>query len=231
MSKENNRLTRFLSGKGFYAVLALCLAGAGAAAYLAMETATGLPAPVPPPPQPVVENPEPPIPILPPRLEEFKPSPLPEPNSPAEAAETKQPKVPQPAKPTMQLPLAGKVLTPYSKGELVKSETLGDWRTHDGVDLIAEEGTTVKAMGAGTVTRADADPLWGYVVEIDHQNGLTTYYYGLQKGLKVKAGEEIEAGSVLGKVGYLPAESSMPSHLHLACKRNGSWIDPMTLAK
>ena len=36
---SENSFTRFLSGKGFYFVLALCLAGAGAAAYLAVETA------------------------------------------------------------------------------------------------------------------------------------------------------------------------------------------------
>ena len=38
---SENSFTRFLSGKGFYFVLALCLAGAGAAAYLAVETAPG----------------------------------------------------------------------------------------------------------------------------------------------------------------------------------------------
>ena len=37
--RYDNKFTKFLNGKGFYAVLALCIAGAGTAAYIAMETA------------------------------------------------------------------------------------------------------------------------------------------------------------------------------------------------
>ena len=35
------------------------------------------------------------------------------------------------------MPLSGEIMNPYSNGELVKSKTLGEWRTHDGVDIKA----------------------------------------------------------------------------------------------
>ena len=40
---------------------------------------------------------------------------------------------------------------PYSQGELVKSKTLGEWRTHDGIDLAAADGTPVVSIADGLV--------------------------------------------------------------------------------
>lgn len=37
-------------------------------------------------------------------------------------------------------PLRGEVLTAFSMEELVYNQTLGDWRTHDGVDIAADSG-------------------------------------------------------------------------------------------
>ena len=38
------------------------------------------------------------------------------------------------------MPLKGKIINPFSNGELVKSETLGYWETHDGVDIKGKVG-------------------------------------------------------------------------------------------
>ena len=51
----------------------------------------------------------------------------------------------------------GKVLAPYSGDELVYNATLGDWRTHNGVDVAAAAGEAVPAVRAGRVTLVDAD--------------------------------------------------------------------------
>lgn len=126
-------------------------------------------------------------------------------------------------------PVDGEVFTQYSNGELVKSETLGDWRTHNGIDIAAAEGTPVKAAAKGSVTGVRSDALWGYVVEITHPDGTLSSYCGLAKQPQVKKGDDVALGQVIGAVGYLPAESLMPSHLHFECRRDGKYVDPMSL--
>ena len=60
------------------------------------------------------------------------------------------------------------VIKPFSNGELVFSETLEVWKTHDGIDLKAETGTEVRSMTEGKVLEVKDDPLWGITVVIDH---------------------------------------------------------------
>ena len=66
-----------------------------------------------------------------------------------EAEETATESQPDPA-PSFALPVEGEILTEYSDGELVKNETLGEWRTHDGIDIAAAANTPVKAAADGT---------------------------------------------------------------------------------
>ncbi len=126
------------------------------------------------------------------------------------------------------MPVNGEVLAPFSGGELVKSETTGVWKTHDGVDLKAERGTPVRSMNKGEVTQVREDPLWGYTVIIDHGSGIMGYYYNLSSAVAVKEGDMVQSGQTIGAVGdTAEIEAAMPSHLHFALKRNGSWIDPI----
>ena len=74
------------------------------------------------------------------------------------------------------MPVNGEVIKPFSNGELVKSETLGVWKTHDGVDIKGDTGTQVKAMNHGTVTKVWEDALWGNCVTIDHGDGIESHY-------------------------------------------------------
>lgn len=124
------------------------------------------------------------------------------------------------------MPIDGEVIWEYSNGELVKSETLGVWKTHDGMDIAASEGTDVKAACAGKVKEIKDDALWGICVTIDHGDGFETYYYGLDKALKVKEGSEVESGEKIGVTGSIECESKLAPHLHFAVKENGKWISP-----
>ena len=45
-----------------------------------------------------------------------------------------------PSKSPRVMPVEGEIINPYSDGELVKSQTLNLWQTHDGIDIAAEEG-------------------------------------------------------------------------------------------
>lgn len=127
-------------------------------------------------------------------------------------------------------PISGSVSNPFSENKLVKSVTLNEWRTHDGIDIEAPEGTTVKATCDGTVSKVYTDALWGNVVEIEHQNGYVSIYSGLSENPTVKKGQAVSIGQAIGTVSKSAIiEASEPSHLHFAMKQNGKWINPAPL--
>lgn len=128
-------------------------------------------------------------------------------------------------------PLDGKVIGTFSGGELVKSPTLGDWRTHDGIDIAGAASANVKAAAAGTVSKVQNDPLWGTVIEVTHADKLVTVYSGLAANTPIRKGDTVKAGATLGVLGTIPAESSMESHLHFAVRKNGKYIDPLSILK
>ncbi len=126
------------------------------------------------------------------------------------------------------MPVNGDIINPFSNGELVKDETLGVWKTHDGVDIKADVGTQVKAMNKGRVLEVKNDPLWGNCIVIDHGSGLVGYYYSLSKAMNVTEGDQVNAGDVIGAVGdTAECEAGELSHLHFGLKKNGQWIDPL----
>lgn len=128
------------------------------------------------------------------------------------------------------LPVDGEVSNPFSNGELVKSETLGVWKTHDGCDILCPLGTDVKSMSHGVVSEITDDPLWGICVSVEQDNGLWVQYCGLAKELSVKAGQEIKQGEIIGKTGdTCQIEIVQQPHLHLAVKQGGKWVDPILM--
>lgn len=127
------------------------------------------------------------------------------------------------------MPVDGEIINPFSNGELVKSETLGYWQTHDGVDIKAKAGTKVAAMTNGTVTKVIEDPLFGTEVIINHGNNIEGHYYNLKKTVDVSEGDTVNSGEKIGEVGKTAdAESKLPAHLHFGIKQNGKWIDPIS---
>ena len=119
------------------------------------------------------------------------------------------------------------ILNPFSDGELVKSETTGTWQTHNGVDLSCAAGSDVFAIDTGTVSEVCSDALWGYTVTIDHDNGITSRYCGLDSTLEVREGDTVQTGQKLGVTGANPdLESAAEPHLHLEVKKGGAYVDP-----
>lgn len=126
------------------------------------------------------------------------------------------------------LPVEGDVLSAFSNGELVKSKTLGDWRTHNGVDLVSKQGTAVKSASAGKVSKIYEDAMWGQVVEITHDDGIVAIYKGLNKNLNVEQDQTVKAGQVIGSIGETAsAEASEESHLHFEMMKDGKYLDPL----
>ena len=128
------------------------------------------------------------------------------------------------------LPVNGEISHAFSNGELVKSETLGVWKTHDGIDILCDLGTEVRSMSDGMVKEIKDDPLWGIYVIVEQTNGLEVQYCGLAKELNVKAGQEVKQGEILGKTSDTnQCEILQQPHLHLGVKQGGKWIDPLSV--
>mgnify|MGYP003220948518 CR=1 FL=1 len=131
------------------------------------------------------------------------------------------------AAPASTQPVSGRVLNSYSGDELVYSKTLGDWRTHNGIDIQAAEGDSVRTAASGTVLSVKDDELMGTTVVIQHGGGYTTQYSCLQKDPPVQEGDQVAAGDIIGLVGSTAsAEGSMGPHLHFSVSKDGKLIDP-----
>lgn len=98
---------------------------------------------------------------------------------------------------------------------------------HDGVDFAAPAGTSVRAAAGGRVSRVvSSDSGYGNMVEVDHGNGLTTFYAHLQD-FNVSEGDTVAPGQTFGRVGS--TGNSTGPHLHMGAKRDGRSINPAEL--
>lgn len=125
-----------------------------------------------------------------------------------------------------ELPLSDDILKDYSNGAPVRSKTMNDYRTHNGVDFTGEQGDEIRAVCAGKVTEIKADSSWGNVVVIEHENGLTARYCGFSD-VEVNEGDAVSKGEKIGTLGVIPIESADTPHLHLEMLRDGKYTDPV----
>ena len=113
----------------------------------------------------------------------------------------------------------------YSGDELVYNKTLGDWRTHNGIDCAAKAGEAVPAPVAGIVVLAGSDGSWGPTVAIKDDVGRIWRLCGVASP-KVKEGDTVAAGQTLGKVGSVGCECAEEDHIHLEVKQGDAYLDP-----
>ena len=122
------------------------------------------------------------------------------------------------------LPLTNEVIKEFSDGKLVYSNTMKDWRVHNGVDFKGDDGQEVKALADGTITAIEEDVMWGRTITIDHGLGITSKYCGVNaEGIVVD--DKVEVGSVIGFLSAIPCESEDGPHLHLEITKDGNFID------
>ena len=126
-------------------------------------------------------------------------------------------------------PLNGETVAVFSIDQLTYDATLGDWRTHDGIDIQAAAGTEVVAAAAGTVVSVDKGGVLGTTVVIEHPDGCVTTYASLQEELSVLAGDTVSAGQAIGTVGNTSlTEAGLGAHLHFSVSKDGASVDPET---
>lgn len=99
-------------------------------------------------------------------------------------------------------------------------------RMHEGVDFAAPSGRPIQCAAAGKVLRAGVSPSYGNFVEVDHGDGVTTFYAHMSRRARsAVAGTLVSAGDVLGYVGST-GHSTGP-HLHFELRKNERQFDPM----
>ena len=241
----------FMAGRGFYVVLLLCVAVIGVSAWALLggdateEDMLSLPvvgevedlAQQPPgvPTMGEATRPRPPVTPRPGNQETFfgRGDPEEVPETPEEVPVPEE-TPPPPEQPAVQEPLqfvwpvGGRVEVYHSMDQLIFDRTMGDWRTHAGMDIAAELGEPVLAVAAGTVERIYHHDLLGTTVVISHGNGLQSLYANLAEVPVVEEGQWVGMGTPIGAVGTTAlAKSGVVHHLHLEMIEDGVQVDPL----
>jgi len=94
---------------------------------------------------------------------------------------------------------------------------------HEGIDVMAEHGTSFRAAAGGVVVFSDVHPQYGNMIEIDHGNGLITRYAHASKRL-VKVGDLVLRGVKIGEVGKTGRATG--THLHFEVRQRGAPVNP-----
>lgn len=97
------------------------------------------------------------------------------------------------------------------------------FRMHNGLDIAGPVGTSIKAVKEGRVVYSGWMGGYGYCIDIDHGNGITTRY-GHNSSLNVQVGQYVARGQVIAAMGST-GHSTGP-HLHFEVHVNGSPVDP-----
>ena len=102
----------------------------------------------------------------------------------------------------------------------------GVYKPNTGVDYsFNDEKFEAKAAFKGTVSSIKNDTLLGYCVYVNNGEGLTAVYASLSE-VKVKEGQEVMQGDVIGLAGTNAIGSDLGNHLHFAILKNDVLINP-----
>lgn len=115
---------------------------------------------------------------------------------------------------SFMVPTSGRLSSPYG---------MRGGSMHRGIDLANSTGTNVYAADGGRVTFSGYKGSYGYMIEINHENGYVTRYAHNSK-LLVKSGERVYRGQHISEMGNT-GRSTGP-HLHFEILVNGSHQNP-----
>lgn len=98
-------------------------------------------------------------------------------------------------------------------------------KMHKGIDFTAPKGTKIQATGNGVVKKVEKRRTgYGTSILIDHGYGFTTLYGHLSES-KVKKGQQVSKGEVIGLVGS--TGTSTAPHCHYEVRINNNPVDPI----
>lgn len=128
------------------------------------------------------------------------------------------------------MPLSGDIGMNYATEKLIYSNTLDEWITHNGIDILGEEAEPVKAIESGVVESVKMDPRYGNTIIIKHNDEYKSVYSNLSTTDLVYVGKEIEKGDIISGVGIgFGFESKEKPHVHLTILKNSESVNPEDL--
>jgi murein DD-endopeptidase MepM/ murein hydrolase activator NlpD len=125
----------------------------------------------------------------------------------------------------LALPVDARVSSPYGVLSIYQGVVRG---FHTGVDFAADEGAPVRAAADGIVRLAEALPVSGNAVLVDHGVGVVSSYLHLS-AITVQAGQRVTRGQIIGQVGATGLATG--PHLHWGLRVNGVRVDPLSWAQ
>lgn len=122
-------------------------------------------------------------------------------------------------------PAEGRIISGFG---MRKHPILKVRKMHEGIDFLLQTGSSVLATAAGTVKRAEQDPGYGKVIEIQHEESgyMTRYAHLSEIPDDIYRGTSVERGDTIGYSGN--SGLSTGPHLHYEVhKLDGQSLDPM----
>ncbi|MDM7998339.1 MAG: M23 family metallopeptidase [Acidobacteriota bacterium] len=120
-------------------------------------------------------------------------------------------------------PVPGQVISAFGKRNVYNGQPRSP---HSGVDFRGAVGTRIKAPNGGRVVLATDLYFSGNTVILDHGFGLYSYLAHMSE-ISVKEGDEVDAGSLVGKVGATGRVTG--PHLHWTVRICATRVDPLSL--
>ena len=219
------RAVEFVTGKGFYLAVLLCVMVIGLSAYFMIQSVRSNLSKVADQPASSTAS----ITVTPAPRATATPRPTLAPTPTPAPTPSPQPTPEATAQPTSAYswPVSGTVISPFSVEALSYNETMGDWRTHDGIDIASSLGTRVQAIAKGVVSAVYDDDVMGVTVVVDHGNELYSVYANLAETPAVAVGDTVASDTVVGEVGQTAvAESGKQPHLHFAMYEGDAPVNP-----
>jgi murein DD-endopeptidase MepM/ murein hydrolase activator NlpD len=122
-----------------------------------------------------------------------------------------------------EAPLPGfAVNSPFGPRRLNDEDRGG--RIHEGVDIAAPKGTLIHATMDGEIVRTGLSSSYGNFVEVEHRDGISSFYAHMSRTAGLKVGAPVKAGEVIGYVGAT-GDATGP-HLHFEIRKDGHHFDP-----
>jgi murein DD-endopeptidase MepM/ murein hydrolase activator NlpD len=131
---------------------------------------------------------------------------------------------------TYSWPTTGRIVQPYGCTGFKLNPPKGKCKHfHDGIDVVDAYGTPIRTVAAGVVAYSGWNPYdkegRAYVVDVVHADGYVSRYGHLIPTDRVKAGDLVYTGQVIGKMGN--TGKSTGTHLHFELLRGGKDVDPL----
>ena len=121
---------------------------------------------------------------------------------------------------TFKWPVSGRISSYFGYRTI-----FGTYSYHGGIDIAVPYGTSVTASDGGTVIWSGYKGTYGYLVIIDHGNGVQSYY-GHNSKLLVSAGDKVYQGQTIARAGS--TGRSTGNHCHFEIRINGTRVNPLS---